>query len=230
MGNSIPNSDDNIAAISRAAENIQAMTPEEAKNAETAALYTRYLAAKETVKTAPASERDAEKAYYTATEGSDGYARRKATRDAAEAAEIKKRIVAASAKDQARVEDALGNYETSARYAANLDSVVLVQLTEVIEMADALQALETADTTNQRKTAFLVAERSTVASWDSHLTIGLWVLALVYAKAHVWPELGNPMRWTTFGLIVASPWLLGIVGWVVDRRIPPFNAYTTFST
>ena len=196
MGNSLPNSSDNIAAISRAAENIQYTTPEEAKKAETTALYNRYLAARETTKTAPAAELDAEKAFYTATEGSD----------------------------------ALTNYATSARYAANLDSVVLVQLNEVIGMADTLQAVESADTTAQRKTAFLVAERSTVAQWDSHMTIGLWVLALVYAKAHVLPELSNPVRWASFGLIVASPWLLGIVGWIIDRRIPPFNAYTTFSS
>ena len=230
MGNSLPNSSDNIAAISRAAENIQYTTPEEAKKAETTALYNRYLAARETTKTAPAAELDAEKAFYTATEGSDGYAKRKAARDTAEAAEIKKRILAASGKDRARVEDALTNYATSARYAANLDSVVLVQLNEVIGMADTLQAVESADTTAQRKTAFLVAERSTVAQWDSHMTIGLWVLALVYAKAHVLPELSNPVRWASFGLIVASPWLLGIVGWIIDRRIPPFNAYTTFSS
>jgi len=230
MGNLIPNSDASIAAISQATENIQTVTPEEAKRAETAALYSRYLAAQDNVKTAPAAERDAEKAYYTAAEGSDGYARRKATRDAAEAIELKKRIVAAGEKDKLRVEDALTTYAISARYADNLDSVVLVQLNEVIGMADTLQAVQSADTTNQRKTAFLVAERSTVAQWDSHMTIAVWVLALVYAKAHVLPELGNPMRWTVFGLIAASPWLIGIVGWVLDRRIPPFNAYTTFSS
>jgi hypothetical protein len=224
------NTDANLAAISKATENITYTTPEEANKKRLAELQSKYLTAKQTVLTAPAAERDAEKAYYTAAEGSDGYAKRAASRAATEAAALKLRLVQAHGKDLAHLGDALGSYATTARYAANLEGVVLKQLTEVIEMSDALQAGESAQLTNHRKTAFLSAERSTVASWDSHLTVGLWVLALVYAKARVLPQLGNPVGWAVLGLITASPWLLGGVGWVVDRRIPPFNAYTTFSS
>ena len=218
------------AAISKAAENIQYETPEEANKKRINELYTKYLAAQAAVRTGPENERDAEKAYYTAKEGSDGYARRMATQAAAEAKQLKERLTAAHEKDIAQVTDALESYETTARYAANLDGVVLTQLNEVIAMAQAVQASASAQATNNRKSVFLDVERSTVAAWDSRLTVGLWVLALVYAKAKVWPQLGALTGWTSLGLIVASPWLLGVVGWVVDRRIPPFNAYTTFSS
>jgi len=215
--------EDKLDEISSATENISDPTR------RNASLYTTYLAAKENAKNAPAAMAAAEAAYYTAVEGSDGYATRLRAQQQTEAAQVKTRLVAARAADNALVTTALDTYKTTAHYAANLDGVVLAQLNDVIALADAVDAGKDAQVTNDRKSTFLNTERSTVATWDSYLTIALWVLSAVYAKSHVLPQLKNPVPWAMFALIATSPWLLGIVGWVVGRRIPPFNAYTTFS-
>jgi hypothetical protein len=209
--------------ISSATENIS--DPDKRNEA----LYDTYLAAKETAKNAPAAVTAAEAAYFTAIEGSDGYATRLHTQLQTEAVQVKTRLVAARVTDTARITAALETYKTTAHYAANIDGVVLAQLNDVIAMADAVDAGKDAQVTNDRKSTFLNTERSTVATWDSYLTIALWVLSAVYAKSNLLPELKNPLPWVMFALIATSPWLLGIVGWVVGRRIPPFNAYTTFS-
>jgi len=221
--------DDNLAAISAATETIETTTPEEASKKERASLFNKYLAAQENTLTAPAAERDAERLYYTAAEGSDGYAKRVDARNATEAAQLRARLTKARAADVARLNDAMNDYATTAQYAKNLDGVVLGQLEDVIAMADTLDARTTAQTTNNRKSAFLDIERMSVARWDARLTMAIWVLAAVYAKAFVLPQPTNPLPWAVVAALIASPWLLGLVAWVVSRRIPPFNIYTTFS-
>jgi len=217
---------DYLDEITKATENIQNTTPAQAADARRTSLYNKYVAAKENVLTAPAAERDAEKDYYTAVEGSDGYAKRMSTRAAKEAAQLKARLTKAHAEDNARITDALRAYSTSAKYAANIETVVLAQLNDVIATADAVKTTTSTQLTNDRKTTFLSVERATVGYWDAHLTVAIWVLAAVYAKSMSY----TPFSFALLTLLVASPWLMGFVAWALGRRLPPFNIYTTFST
>jgi hypothetical protein len=218
---------DKLNEITAATENIQYNDPEQSAAAKKSSLYNSYLAARETAEKAPTAVLDAERAYFTYAEGPDGYDKLVKTRDSEETAQLKARVSDAHDVDSDRVDDALQTYATTVAYAQNLDGVLLAQLNQVIEMADDVKAGTDSQNTNNRKSSFLNAERSTVYAWDSRLTVAVWVLAAVYAKNHFPP---SPIAVVVFGLLVASPWLLGLVGWLVGRRIPPFNAYTTFST
>ena len=214
--------------LANAAANTLARTPDQASAATLNTLNNAYLAAKEKEAAAPGVVRDAEKAYYTALEGSDGYATRLSDRNASQGAQLQTQLTAAHASDIAQVDAAIATYASTASYATNVESVVLGQLNEIIAMSDAVRSGADSQNTNNRKSAFLDMQRSTVTKWDTHLTIGIWVLALLYAKRNV-DQLSNPIPWVVFATLVASPWIFSMLGWLVGRSIPPFNVYTTFS-
>ena len=222
--------------ITADAEAMQQITPEEAARKRKAELYSAWVQAKATEQTAPFATADAEKAYYTETEGSDGYAALVTTRNAATAQNLKKSITQAHADDVAAIDATLEDYTTTAAYAENIESTVTAQLEEVILMADGIQQRQDTRTTNNRKSAFLDIQRSTLLSTHMYLTVLIWIVAYLYAKHYVLP---NPSAQTVaiFGGLVASPWVLGylaprlfaFVARLFGYRVYPFNVYTTLS-
>ena len=191
-------------------------------------LYNTYLAAKENVISAPDAVIKAEKAYYVATEGDDGYDKLIRNRNTTQARQLQTQLITAHEADVAQIDASIATYASTASYASNVGGVVLTQLNEIISMSEAVQNTKDITTTNNRKSVFLDMQRTSITKWDAHVTIGVWVLALIYAKQNTY-QMEKPLPWVIFISIMASPWILSMLGWVIGRSIPPFNIYTTFS-
>lgn len=217
---------ENLSKIANATANTQAQTPELANAAHVSSLYDAYITAQDAETNAPAAVTAAEKAYYVAKDGSDGYSKRISDRTTLQAQQLKEKLTSAHAIDVELMDAQLSSYTTTATYANKVESIVLSKLNEVISMADAIKTGTDIQVTNDRKSTFLDIERTAVASWDSYLTIAIWVLALTYAKINY--QSINMTSIAVFTTIVISPWMFGLVGWIFNRNIAPFNVYTTF--
>ena len=218
--------DENLLKIANATENTQSQTPELANAARLSSLYDTYLTAQETETNAPAAVTVAEKEYYEAKDGSDGYSKRIADRNKIQSQQLKDKLIAAHAIDVDLMDAQLSNYTTTVTYANNSESIVLSQLNKVITLADSIKTGTDIQVTNDRKSTYLDIERNMIASWDSYLTIAIWVLALTYAKINY--QSINMTSIAIFTSIVLSPWILSLIGWIFNRNIAPFNIYTTF--
>ena len=132
-------------------------------------------------------------------------------------------------EDVSRIDAGLSAYATATNYAKNIESVVLQQLEEIIVIADQIDARNNSRRINNRKSMFLDIQRSSLYQWDARLTGTIWILALAYARESGAFVSINPVAWLIVSGLVVSPWVIGWVSWLVGKKVPRFNVYTTFT-
>jgi len=215
--------------IADMAAKMQNITPQEAESARLIRLENEYLLAKEAEDHAPAATAKAEEEYLTAKDGKDGYSQAMSARHAETARRYQREATEQRDEDVSRIDAGLSAYATATNYAKNIESVVLQQLEEIIVIADQIDARNNSRRINNRKSMFLDIQRSSLYQWDARLTGTIWILALAYARESGAFVSINPVAWLIVSGLVVSPWVIGWVSWLVGKKVPRFNVYTTFT-
>ena len=162
--------------------------PAEAQDARTRELQNEMLKSKEAVERAPANYAAAERDYYTYKSGAGGYADHLRAQFEREAKDLKRKTDDAHAERMARLKATVKTYETTLRYAQNMDVSVGATLEEVVKVAAQKAASENAQLTNNRKAHYVDQDFTGVVLWSQRLDTIFYACGVVLLTRKAWVQ------------------------------------------
>ena len=152
-----------LDSIQEQKEALLNLTPAQHKSKNLTKLYQDVVNARTTEKDAPFSVKEAEKQYYVARDGPDGYVTQMKKAFSSEARTVRQDMLSEHMKQMTQINKSLNYYESVRSYLKNIAEV---QESVLLEIKDSLDKIRMSQVdTNNRKSYYMEQEQKNILTW-----------------------------------------------------------------
>jgi len=194
-----------LDSIQEQKEALLNLTPAQHKSKKLTKLYQDVVNARTTEKDAPFTVKEAEKQYFIARDGPDGYVAQMKKAFTAQARTVRQDMLAEHASQMNHINKSLQYYDSVRSYLKNISKV---QANILIEIKRSLHKIRTSQVdTNHRKSYYMEQEQQTISYWILVFNCFIFSYACVLLVKYR-DQLKKPVISITIGVLFSCVFLL----------------------
>ncbi len=212
-----------LDSIQEQKEALLTLTPSQQKSKNLTKLYQDVINARSTEKDAPFSVKAAEKRYYVARDGEDGYISQMKKKYANEARTVRHDMLTQHTDQMNKVTKSLQYYDSVRSYLKNISEVQASILKSIRESLDKIRTSPV--DTNHRKSYYMEQEQKNILTWILVCNCFIFSYSVMMVIKHK-DQLNNPIISGTITLLLACVFLLPFFVNLFMKIPTSWNVYT----
>lgn len=212
-----------LDSIQEQRESLLTLTPSQHKSKKLTKLYQDVINARSTEQDAPFSVKIAEKNYYVARDGEDGYILQMKKKYTNEARTLRQEMLAKHTNQMNEITKSLQYYDSVRSYLKNISEV---QASILLTIKQSLDKIRTSPIdTNNRKSYYMEQEQKNILTWILVCNCFIFSYAVMMVMKHK-DQLSDPIISGTIALLFSSVFILPFFVNLFMKIPTAWNVYT----
>lgn len=212
-----------LDSIQEQKEALLNLTPAQHKSKNLTKLYQDVINAKTSEKDAPFNVKRAEKQYYVARDGPDGYVTQMKKAFSSEARTVRQNMLSEHMNQMNQISKSLDYYDSVRSYLKNIAEVQESVLLEIKKSLDKIRMSQV--DTNNRKSYYMIQEQKNISTWILVFNCFIFSYACVLLAKYR-DQLKKPIVSGTIAILLSTVFILPFIVNLIMKFPKAVNVYT----